>query len=553
MFNEKKYMASLNKARRKRNQNPYITYILIALAIIAAISLLTIIGFFIKNQVTAHSEKVAAQESLEAIEASIAAEEAAQQASEAAAVAAQAESRAAEEAVQAAQAAEKQAIIDAYTDIGIVHLDGGYLNVRKTPESNGDIVGKMQPDAVCDILDQQGDWYHISSGEVEGYIASEFVLTGEEARTKALDQVKLRAIVKLEKGALNIRKDPSIGDNIVGQALNNEKYEVISQLDGWIQIPSGYISSDYAEVKLAVGEAVKMDLKAMAVDRYDNILISKVTNYLNVRSTPEDKGDSNIIGKMPSNAAGEVLETLDGWYKIRSGNVTGYVSADYTAVGQEAIDLAMNAASLMAIVNVDGLRVRKEPNTNCGIWTNLSKNERYAVIEQLDGWVQIDLDAGDGDGDKAYISTRENNVEVRYALQEAIKFSPLEETANKQSSLRNKIVNFAVKYVGNPYVWGGTSLTNGADCSGFVQSVLRNFGISVPRVSRDQANAGRGIKSSEMRPGDLVFYTNSSGTINHVAMYIGNGQVVHAASRRSGIKISSWNYRTPAKIRNVID
>ena len=167
--------------------------------------------------------------------------------------------------------------------------------------------------------------------------------------------------------------------------------------------------------------------------------------------------------------------------------------------------------------------------------------------------MQIELDAGEEDSDAAYISTRDNNVEVRYALAEAIKFSPLEEKANQQASLRNKIVNYALQFVGNRYVWGGTSLTKGADCSGFTQSVMKNFGISLPRVSRDQANAGRAVKSSEMRPGDLIFYTNSGGTVNHVAMYIGNGQVVHAASTRSGIRISTWNYRNPAKIRNVID
>ena len=144
-------------------------------------------------------------------------------------------------------------------------------------------------------------------------------------------------------------------------------------------------------------------------------------------------------------------------------------------------------------------------------------------------------------------------MEVRYALAEAIKFSPLEELANQQASRRNQIVNFALQYVGNPYVWGGTSLTRGADCSGFVQSVMRNFGINLPRTSREQAKVGRAINSSEMRPGDLIFYANSSGTINHVAMYIGNGQIVHAASRRSGIRISTWNYRSPARIRNVID
>ena len=295
----------------------------------------------------------------------------------------------------------------------------------------------------------------------------------------------------------------------------------------------------------------------MAVYQYDNLVISKVNNYLNIRSSPKDEGNANIIGKFPSKAAGEILETVDGWYKIKSGDITGYISTDsqYTATGQEARDLAMNSATLMAIVNTDRLNVRVEPNTESKIWTQISKEERYPVVQQMDGWVQIELDTGEdgAEADKAYISTRDNNVEVRYALNEAIKFSPLEEQANQQASLRNQIVNYALKFVGNPYVWGGTSLTKGADCSGFTQSVLKNFGIYIPRVSRDQARAGRAVKSSEMRPGDLIFYTNSSGVVNHVAMYIGNGQVVHAASRRSGIKISTWNYRNPAAIRNVID
>ena len=109
-----------------------------------------------------------------------------------------------------------------------------------------------------------------------------------------------------------------------------------------------------------------------------------------------------------------------------------------------------------------------------------------------------------------------------------------------------------VSLLGVPYVWGGTSLTHGCDCSGFTQSVLKNFGISVPRVSRDQARSGSKVTSANMRPGDLIFYANRSGTINHVGMYIGNGQVVNAASTRSGIRIYRWNYRTPVAIRNVI-
>ena len=550
MFNKKDYMSSLNKARRKRNQNPYVTYLFYGLAGIAAVMVLVAVVVFARKQATAFSEwrTERAQQQAEA--------DAAAQALEA--LESQKESESAAEAEAAkADLAEKQAVVDAYGNIGIVHVSG-YLNVRKTPESGGDIIGKMQENSVCTILDEQDGWYHIQSGEVEGYISSEYVLSGDEAKTEALEQVSLRAVITAD--SLNIRTSPEIkDDNVVGQALEGERYQVIGQGDGWIQISSGYISADYAEVKLSLNEAVKMDLRAMAINRYDHLVISKVTNYLNVRSSPADEGDKNIIGKMPSKAAGAILETLDGWYKIRSGSITGYITADpqYTATGQEAIDLATQAASLMAIVRTDRLNVRMEPNTDSKIWTQISKEERYPVEKQLDGWVQIDLDTGDsGNGeenDGAYISTRDNNVDVQYALTEAIKFSPMEETANQQASLRSKIVNYALKFVGNPYVWGGTSLTNGADCSGFTQSVLRNFGISVPRVSREQANTGKGIKSSDMRPGDLIFYTNSKGTINHVAMYIGNGQIVHAASRRSGIKISTWNYRTPAKIRNVID
>ena len=179
------------------------------------------------------------------------------------------------------------------------------------------------------------------------------------------------------------------------------------------------------------------------------------------------------------------------------------------ATGPEARDLALRTAQLTAIVNTDMLNVRTEPSTESSIWTQISKEERYHVLDQLDGWVQIELDAGDGEGeevDKAYISTRDNNVEVRYALPEAIKFSPLEERANQQASLRSKVVNYGLKFVGGRYVWGGTNPNTGADCSGFVQYVMRNAaGVSLPRTSREQAKVGRSIKSSEMLPGDLDF------------------------------------------------
>ena len=546
MFEKKDYLASLNKARRKRNGKDFRFWLILA----AAVLLLILAGFgiwaLVRRASDASSDRPDTVQELEQQE----------DADDGADSQAQAQAQAEAER-QAQEEADRQAVVDSYENLGIAQIEeGSYLNVRRTTELNGDIIGKMQQNAACEILSQEGDWYHIQSGDVDGYVSAQYILTGEEARAAALPEVKLRAIVQAD--SLNIRSAPELDpSNIVAQALMHERYEVLEELDGWIRIPSGYISSDYAELELCLNEARKMDLKAMAIGRYSNLLISKVNNYLNVRSSPEDAGNDNIIGKLPGKAAADILGEENGWYHIQSGDINGYVSMDpqYVATGQEAQDLAMANASLMAIVNTERLNVRMEPNTESRIWTQISKEERYPVVDQLDGWVQIELDAGDDESgpDAAYISTQDNLVEVRYALPEAIHFSPLEEEANAQASLRSQIVNYALQFVGNPYVWGGTSLTNGADCSGFTQSVLRHFGISIPRVSRDQSRAGSAVTQSEMRPGDLVFYTNSSGTVNHVAMYIGNGQVVHAASRRSGIKISQWNYRSPARIRNVID
>ena len=445
--------------------------------------------------------------------------------------------------------AEKEEALAAYANLGIADVED-FLNVRDAAE-NGMVIGRLPSGGACDILETEGEWHHIRSGEVEGYVNSQYLLTGEEARERAMEEIEEMAVVTAE--SVNIRSEPAISyANVVGQAWTGDRYPVVSVEDGWIQVEDGYISADYADVRYALPEASELDQQTLALNQYQNLVISKVSTYLNVRSSPEDQGDRNIIGQLPSYAAGEIIETLDGWYHIRSGGIDGYISSDpqYTAVGQEARDLAYGAMSLMAIVNTERLNVRTEPNTESSIWTQISQEERYHVIQQLDGWVQIELDsAGEGEEiDGAYISIADGNAEVRYTLEEAIRFSPLDEAAG----LRSRIANYALQFVGNPYVWGGTSLTNGADCSGFVQSVMRNFGILLPRTSRAQSQVGEAINSSEMQPGDLIFYANSSGTVNHVAMYIGNGQVVHASSARTGIRISNWNYRTPKVIRRVL-
>ena len=522
------YKSSISKARRKRNRGGYEKYFLIAGAAAIVILLAVIIGKM-NSPDSDEAGGTAQTEEASQTEETLSPEE------------------------QAAKELEAQIdeVIASYDNLGIAQVSG-YLNIRETPDTEGEIIGKLMGGSGCEIEETLDGWYKITSGGIDGHESSQHILTGAEAEEAARENVKKRAVITADK--LNIRQEPVIDPtNVVGQVLMNERYEVEEEQDGWIKIPSGWISADYAEVKMCLNEARKLDLITMVLNQYDNLVISKVNNYMNIRSTPEDKGNENVIGKFPGNAAAEILETLDGWYKITSGGITGYISADpqYTATGQEAKDLAVKSASLMAIVRTDKLNVRTEPSLDAEKWTQISKEERYPVLEQLDGWVQIELDTEDSDG--AFISTRDNNVEVRYALNEAIKFSPLEEKANREASRRAQIVNYALQFVGNPYVWGGTSLTNGVDCSGFTMQVLGHFGISLPHYSGSQAKMGKAVSSSEMRPGDLIFYTNSRGVVNHVAMYIGNGQIVHAASRRSGIKISTWNYRTPKTIRNVID
>ena len=555
MSENKDYISRLNKARRNRNQKWDPRYILMALAAVVLIGIIVLAVINVKSAVSGRVARGGSENVIDEPGTGL--------------EAASASNAAREEEEKAKEEQEIQEAVDAYQNLGIVQVSG-YVNIRETPDMKGNIIGKLSGDGACEVLGEEGEWSHITSGGIEGYISSQYLVTGDEAKELAKGLVKKRAIIMTENDNLNIRSEASKDAQIVGQALPAERYEVLSEENGWIQINGGYISADYCEVKYALNEGRKLDLKAQAINQYDNLVIFKKSGYMNVRSTPENKGDDNVIGKLTSKAAGDIIETVDGWYKIKSGTVTGYIAADpeLIATGQEAKDLAMQNAAQMAIITTDVLNVRVEPNTDSKIWTQIVKDERYPVVDQQDGWVQIDLgsvDAEDGsqDGDeKAYISTRDNNVEVRYALNEAIKFTPAKDNGSDSSkngssgskqSRRSQLVNYALQFVGNRYVWGGTSLTNGVDCSGFTMRVMEKFGVSLPHYSGSQAQMGKKVSSANMQPGDLIFYAGSNGKVNHVAIYIGNGRIVHAASRRSGIKTSTWNYRTPVAIRSMLD
>lgn len=293
------------------------------------------------------------------------------------------------------------------------------------------------------------------------------------------------------------------------------------------------------EEYLQVAEEVKAERKAMY--GYENLGVAKVNDYLNIRETPSEGGE--LVGKLPKNGGCEVIKEENGWYQIKSGKVSGYVRADYLITGDEARYRAQEIAADMAVATSGGLRVREEPNTDCPVITMVAEGEELEVVEVLDGWVKIMLD-----DEEAYVSAE--YVTISKNLEKAVTMTEIE-YGEGITDVRVDLVNYAKQFLGNPYVWGGTSLTNGADCSGFVQSIFKQYGVSLPRTSVSQSQSGTKISLSEAKPGDLIFY-DKGGAVNHVAIYIGNGQVIHASNPRTGIRISNATYRTPHSVRRVL-
>ena len=464
---------------------------------------------------------------------------------------------------------EQEEALEQYQNLGLIQCDS-YINFRSDTNENDirNIIGLLRNGAGVEVLESdvegKAGWAKVRSGGLEGYIVKNYLLEGKEAKEKAREYMAPRVTILADK--LRIRSTPEIVDgNTLSSCAKGERYIVLSRsgkdflkisADTLEGVEEAYISSKSENVRLEYGldEARSLNLRQKVLNMYDNLGVSKAQDYINIRSSPEDKGIENIIGKFPSFAGGNILGEENGWLKIESGGITGYVKAELVARGKEAESLAVEHATVMAIVNTDALNVRSSADLNSSAWTKITKDQRYSVINQLDGWVQLELDSGDDDeGEQgAFVSTRDNNVSVSYALYEALSYRPAQDRANQAAKRRSDLVNFACQFVGNPYVWGGTSLTHGCDCSGFTQTIMGKYGVSLPRVSREQAKTGVKVSSENIKPGDLIFYANRRGVVNHVGIYIGNGQVVNAASRRSGIRIYRWNYRTPVAIRNVL-
>ncbi len=344
-----------------------------------------------------------------------------------------------------------------------------------------------------------------------------------------------------------------------GNKLENiatDKTISIESIIEWINI------EDEGVAKAASAEPTEEDI-------FRNLVIAQVNDYVNVRDLPSET-EGQIIGKLYNNSVGTFISEENGWYQISSGSVTGYVKGEYCVTGEEAVDIARQVGKRIATVTTQTLFVRTEATTESAVLGMVPEAEELLVLEETDGWVKVDVEEGTGWVSTDYVKLHSEFVQAESKEEEAARLAkeaeerrkareaaaakasktttqaPADYSVGEGSEMGVAVAEYALQFVGNPYVYGGTSLTNGADCSGFVMSVYANFGVSLPHSSAADRSQGYAVDSLDnAQPGDLICYSG------HVALYIGNGQIVHASNKKTGIIVSNASYRKILAIRRI--
>lgn len=344
-------------------------------------------------------------------------------------------------------------------------------------------------------------------------------------------------------------------------------------------LPALTIASGVSFAEVQDPEAISF---AVAPDEeeseYANLAIAQVTDYVNVRSLPNTDGE--IVGKIYNGSVAQVLATAgdnDDWFQIISGDVEGFIKAEYFLYGEEAEAVIDQYVTYYATVLADRLNVREEQSADSRRIGYIDNGENVKVVEDCGDWLKVQYtDSKQGYVSAEYVSVHEEFVYAksieeerreeaeRQALaaraQEAeqstpevigdITFPTNQYTSNEE--LRTAIVDYAMQYLGNKYVHGGRSLASGTDCSGFTCYIYKDFGYSLSRTPGGQYSTnGRSVSYDEIQPGDIICYGKSKCT--HVGLYIGDGQIIHSANSRKGVIISAADYDNILAIKNVID
>ena len=407
-----------------------------------------------------------------------------------------------------------------------------YINVRSEADENSEVVAKLYNDGSATVEETEDNgWYKIRSGNAEGYVKAEYFATGEQAKEIA-DQVAYNvAVVNAE--ALNIRTAPSEESDVIDVAEQSQELEVVDTSGDWATVALGndvygFIHPDYCEYKTYYPTAVTLEEEAAREEAMRRAEEAKAQAA--EEASYEEAADS---GEEVSEDISYSEESVSPDTSYDDGSVSTDTSYDD---GSASTDTSYDNGSTGTDTSYDNGSTSTDmsyDNGSTGTDTSYDNGSTGTDTSYDNGSTGTDTsyDNGSTGTDTSYDNGNTGTDTTT-------------DSSASDSSLGQQIADYAVQFVGNPYVYGGTSLTNGTDCSGFTMSVMANFGIGLARTAADQSYGGTSVAISDIMPGDLLFYSDGSG-ISHVALYIGGGQIVHAATESQGIIISNYNYDTP--------
>ena len=404
-----------------------------------------------------------------------------------------------------------------------------YINVRSDASVDSEVVGKVYNNGSVTILSQVGDWYEVQSGNATGYVNADFFATGEEAQAIA-DEVAYN-VATVYPEALTIRSEPSEDSEQIGMAYASDELEVVQYEGDWMKVALGgdsygYINAYYVDYDTYYATAETLEEEQARLDQ-------EWLDYLAQQEAEQAAAEQAYLDAIAAQQAAEQQAAWDAEYQAQQAQQSADAAAQQTADAQTQADAAYQEyLDAQAAADAATQQADADAVAAAAAQAQAEYQEFLNAQAAADAQAQAEADAA------AQQQVTDTTTDT----------STVEDTSSSSSTLGQSIVNFATQFVGNPYVWGGTSLTNGADCSGFTQSVMANFGISIPRTAAAQSGSGTPVDLSEIQPGDLLFYSGDGG-IGHVTIYMGNGQVVHASNPSTGITISSYGYRTPVSAR----
>jgi len=433
-----------------------------------------------------------------------------------------------------------------------------YINVRASGDTEGDVVGTLRTNDSVYIEDvDENGWYKIRSGNVEGYVAGYLIATGEEAEEVA----KNTAYTYAQIGAdyLNIRSDATEDAEVLDTVGQDANLEVVEDLGDWVKVVTddgiyGYVSTDYVNTQTVypTGETIEEQAEREEQE-YLEAVAQQEAEYEAYLAEQEAAAASYTDTAYTDTAAADTAYTdttaADTTYTDTAAQTqtasAGDVDALYQAylVAQDAAMTATDEADATAKANA-AIEAYNAYLAACG------STQTVAAVE-----ASAPAAADTTTADTTYTDTTAADTTYTETAADTATDSTASETAqdtsySSGSSTGAAVASYASQFIGNPYVYGGTSLTNGADCSGFTMAVYANFGVSLPHNAAAQSGCGTPVSMSDLQPGDLIFY--GDGGIGHVAIYAGGGTVIHASNEQTGIKTSVYNYRTPvAAVRLV--